>query len=283
MLAPPHKREIPFAKITRFEHRRRSDLQAEQPENMDSESPQRPTAEPPGAPASAEPPAAATSRQPDSPTLYRTVREDGLCILTLDRPESSANIFDERALTELREQLDWVASAANLKGLVLISAKPSIFVAGADLKSMSEKGPDDIKKLVELGQEVINRLADLRIPTVAAIHGAAVGGGYELCLACDYRVATDDKSTKIGLPETLIGLLPAWGGATRLPRHRHRRRAVPPARRQTRPTRRWPVHHGPSCRGWHQRPRAHRATRRSGLLAAKGAGRATRARRRANG
>ena len=64
----------------------------------------------------------------------------------------------------------------------------------------------------------MNRLAALPIPTVAAIHGAAVGGGYEICLACDYRVASPDRATKIGLPETNIGLLPAWGGATRLPR-----------------------------------------------------------------
>src|SRR4029077_19726198 len=68
------------------------------------------------------------------------------------------------------------------------------------------------------GQDVMNQLAALSIPTVAAIHGAAVGGGYELCLACDYRVASTDRATKIGLPETQLGLLPAWGGSTRLPR-----------------------------------------------------------------
>jgi len=61
-------------------------------------------------------------------------------------------------------------------------------------------------------------VAALRIPTVAAIHGACVGGGFELALACDWRVASTDKSTKIGLPETKLGILPAWGGCTRLPR-----------------------------------------------------------------
>jgi 3-hydroxyacyl-CoA dehydrogenase/enoyl-CoA hydratase/3-hydroxybutyryl-CoA epimerase len=151
--------------------------------------------------------------------IRKLIRDDGICILTFDRHGSSANIFDRRALTELGEELDCVAADSKIKGLVLASAKRSIFIAGADIKAMSENAsPEDIRKLVELGQDVMNRLAALSIPTVAAINGAAVGGGYELCLACDYRVASTDKATKIGLPETQLGLLPAWGGSTRLPR-----------------------------------------------------------------
>ena len=65
---------------------------------------------------------------------------------------------------------------------------------------------------------MFNRIAALPVPTVAAIHGVAVGGGYEIALACDYRIASPDRVTKIGLPETKLGLLPAWGGSTRLPR-----------------------------------------------------------------
>jgi 3-hydroxyacyl-CoA dehydrogenase/enoyl-CoA hydratase/3-hydroxybutyryl-CoA epimerase len=152
-------------------------------------------------------------------TIRKSVRDDGICILTFDRPASSANIFDRRALAELGEELDLIATDSKIKGLVLNSAKRSIFIAGADIKAMSENAsPEDIGKLVELGQDVMNRLAALPFPTAAAIHGAAVGGGYELCLACDYRVASNDKATKIGLPETLLGILPAWGGSTRLPR-----------------------------------------------------------------
>src|SRR2546421_12232164 len=75
-----------------------------------------------------------------------------------------------------------------------------------------------MRGFIERGQEVFNRLADLKIPSVAAIHGASAGGGYEVALACDYRVATDDPATRIGLPETTLGLIPAWGGCTRLPR-----------------------------------------------------------------
>jgi enoyl-CoA hydratase/carnithine racemase len=150
--------------------------------------------------------------------IHMAVREDGLCILTFDRPNSPANIFDRATLTELGKELAFIARDSQIKGLILRSAKPSIFIAGADLKSMSEASPGEIRELIELGQNVMNRLTALPIPTIAAIHGAALGGGFELCLACYYRVASNDRATKIGLPETQLGLLPAWGGATRLPR-----------------------------------------------------------------
>jgi 3-hydroxyacyl-CoA dehydrogenase/alkylation response protein AidB-like acyl-CoA dehydrogenase/enoyl-CoA hydratase/carnithine racemase len=140
-------------------------------------------------------------------------------VLTFDRPGSAANIFDRRTLTELGEELDFIAGAPQIQGVVITSAKRSIFIAGADLNMMSENASlQDVRELINLGQTVMNRVAALPIPTVAAIHGACVGGGYELCLACDYRVASSDRVTKIGLPETLLGLLPAWGGSTRLPR-----------------------------------------------------------------
>src|SRR5205823_369871 len=76
----------------------------------------------------------------------------------------------------------------------------------------------DMRAFIAHGQKVLNRLAGLKIPTVAAIHGASAGGGYEVTLACDYRVASNDLATRIGLPETSLGLVPAWGGCTRLPR-----------------------------------------------------------------
>jgi 3-hydroxyacyl-CoA dehydrogenase/enoyl-CoA hydratase/3-hydroxybutyryl-CoA epimerase len=150
--------------------------------------------------------------------IRRSDRNGQIRALTFDRPGSSANIFDRATLMELEKELEFIAGSSNLKGLVLCSAKPAIFVAGVDLRSMGEASPEEVRELIELGQRVMNRLASLEIPTVAAIHGAAVGGGYELCLACDYRVASTDRATKIGLPETQLGLLPAWGGSTRLPR-----------------------------------------------------------------
>ena len=156
---------------------------------------------------------------PGARNIRRTLREDGICVLTFDRPGSSANIFDRQTLEELQQELDYISSAPDIKGLILVSAKPTIFIAGLDLKQITKSASlSDIEDLLTFGQSQIHRLSQLSIPTVAAIHGAAMGGGYEIGLACDYRLATPDSVTKIGLPEVNIGLLPAWGGATRLPR-----------------------------------------------------------------
>jgi 3-hydroxyacyl-CoA dehydrogenase/enoyl-CoA hydratase/3-hydroxybutyryl-CoA epimerase len=150
--------------------------------------------------------------------VHRQLNEDRICVLTFDRPDSSANVFDRATLEELGLHLEFVTQAFRIQGLVLASAKNSIFVAGADLKGMIGASAGDLASLIELGQTVFNRLAALPVPTVAAIHGACVGGGLEMCLACDIRIASPDRVTKIGLPETQLGILPAWGGSTRLPR-----------------------------------------------------------------
>jgi len=151
--------------------------------------------------------------------IRREIGEDGICILTFDRPESGANIFDAKTMRSLREQMDAIENDASLKGVIVTSAKKSIFIAGADLKTLLKQAQTgEMRGFISEGQKVFNRLVALKVPTVAAIHGACAGGGYELTLACDYRVASDDPSTKIGLPETTLGLVPAWGGATRLPR-----------------------------------------------------------------
>ena len=153
------------------------------------------------------------------PLIRLETIEDHICVLTFDRPDSGANIFDAATIDELNEQLDAVEKNASLRGLVIASAKKSIFVAGADLKTLLQGATTgEMRGFIERGQQVFNRLADLKIPTVAAIHGASAGGGYEVALACDYRIASDDPATRIGLPETGLGLLPAWGGCTRLPR-----------------------------------------------------------------
>lgn len=151
--------------------------------------------------------------------IRRHVTDDQICILTFDRPDSAANIFDKATLDELNNHINYVMCNSHLKGVVLASAKKSIFIAGADLTQLSKaKTPEELREMIELGQSVFNRLATLTVPTVAAIHGACVGGGFEVCLACDYRIASPDKTTKIGLPETQLGIVPAWGGSTRLPR-----------------------------------------------------------------
>ena len=153
------------------------------------------------------------------PNLRTETLEGGVCLLTFDRPDSSANIFDSATLSELDVEIDRLAKPeTQMKGLILASAKPAIFVAGADLRSVQTLSPERVAAFIALGQKVFAKIAALPFPTVAAIHGAAVGGGYEVCLACDWRVASPDPATKVGLPETKLGLIPAWGGCTRLPR-----------------------------------------------------------------
>ena len=154
-----------------------------------------------------------------APMIRHETGDDHICVLTFDRPDSGANIFDAATLDALNEHLDAVEKDASLRGLIIASAKKSIFVAGADLKTLLQAArTGEMRGFIERGQQIFNRLADLKIPTVAAIHGASAGGGYEVAVACDYRIASDDPTTRIGLPETSLGLLPAWGGCTRLPR-----------------------------------------------------------------
>src|SRR5882762_4857202 len=142
-----------------------------------------------------------------------------ICLLTFDRPESGANIFDAATLSDLDEQLDFIEEEDSLKGIVILSAKKSIFIAGADLKTLLHQAQTgEMGGFIAEGQRIFNRLAALKIPICAAIHGACAGGGYEIALAGDWRVASDDPATRIGLPETTLGLIPAWGGCTRLPR-----------------------------------------------------------------
>jgi 3-hydroxyacyl-CoA dehydrogenase / enoyl-CoA hydratase / 3-hydroxybutyryl-CoA epimerase len=154
-----------------------------------------------------------------APMIRRETGDDHICVLAFDRPDSGANIFDAATLDQLNEHLEAIEKDSSLSGLVIASAKKSIFVAGADLKTLLKGAKTgEMRRFIERGQQVFNRLANLKIPTVAAIHGASAGGGYEVALACDYRLASDDPVTRIGLPETSLGLVPAWGGCTRLPR-----------------------------------------------------------------
>ena len=157
----------------------------------------------------ATPPAAVPPARP----LTLEIAEDGIAVIRFDRPGSSANVFDTPTLHLLDELLDEVGDA---RGLIFISAKPAVFLAGADLRELG--AARDREDLIGLGQHVFSKIAALRAVTVAAIHGACAGGGTELALACDWRVASPDGSTRIGLPEVNLGLIPAWGGSTRLPR-----------------------------------------------------------------
>lgn len=153
-----------------------------------------------------------------SSNISLALGEDGIAVLTLDRANSSANVFDVPTLNLLDRHIAALEGNADVKGVVIISAKPKIFIAGADLNSFAGSSPEQLGEIVDLGHRVFGRLENLHVPSVAAINGVCLGGGCELALACDWRVASLDKSTKIGLPETQLGILPAWGGSVRLPR-----------------------------------------------------------------
>jgi 3-hydroxyacyl-CoA dehydrogenase / enoyl-CoA hydratase / 3-hydroxybutyryl-CoA epimerase len=150
-----------------------------------------------------------------TPSVVLEKEEDGIAVVRFDRSGSSVNVFDTATLRQLAgivNELD----GRPLRGAIFVSSKPTVFIAGADLKELAET--QDRAGLVELGQQIFTRIKALRCVTVAAIHGACAGGGLEMSLACDYRVASDAHATRIGLPEVQLGLNPAWGGSTRLPR-----------------------------------------------------------------
>ena len=142
---------------------------------------------------------------------------DGVAVLRFDQAGSSANVFNLDTFAELDRHLTEIATDAKITGVILLSAKDRIFHAGADLTALSTWTGDQVAQFIGRGQDVFAHLAALSVPTVAAIHGACLGGGFEMALACKHRIATADRATKIGLPETKLGILPAWGGSTRLP------------------------------------------------------------------
>jgi len=150
--------------------------------------------------------------------FHLAVDADGLATLTFDAPGRSVNVFDQAVLEELEALCADLAGRTDISCLVLLSGKDKGFIAGADLDLIA--GVTD-PKLAEqgsrFGQSVFAAWEALPFPTVAAIRGICVGGGTELALASTFRVISDREDSKIGLPEIKLGILPGWGGCTRLP------------------------------------------------------------------
>ncbi|MBN8727961.1 MAG: enoyl-CoA hydratase/isomerase family protein [Xanthomonadales bacterium] len=143
--------------------------------------------------------------------------EDGIVVLTLDRAGRSVNALGREVMDELAEIVERL-SFEPPRGVVIHSGKPG-FVVGADLTEFESYAREGrVADVLENGQRVLEKLARLPCPTVAAIHGACMGGGTEMALACRWRVASRDPSTRIGLPEVKLGIFPGWGGSARLPR-----------------------------------------------------------------
>jgi 3-hydroxyacyl-CoA dehydrogenase/enoyl-CoA hydratase/3-hydroxybutyryl-CoA epimerase len=140
---------------------------------------------------------------------------DGIAWLTLDKPGTSTNVLGQAVIAELGKLLD--SLEANVpKGVVIRSGKANGFIAGADIKEFTSfRSAADAYTLIRAGQQVFDRIEALPCPTVAAIHGFALGGGLELALACRYRVAVGDDRLSLGLPEVQLGIHPGFGGTVR--------------------------------------------------------------------
>ena len=141
--------------------------------------------------------------------------DDGILWLTLDLQDADTNVLSVSVLEQLDSLIDQVNS--NLpKAVIFRSGKAKGFIAGADVKEFLDlNSTQEALIMIKRGQTLFARIAALSCPTVALIEGFCMGGGTELALACDYRVALDDASTRIGLPEVKLGIHPAYGGLVR--------------------------------------------------------------------
>lgn len=147
-----------------------------------------------------------------------TVDSDGIGHLVFDNPEEKVNSLSQMFVDEFFAILDQIESNNHINGVILESAKPGVFVAGADIKWLKDlKTRDDCYNFARIAHIPFNRLEGLNIPTLAAINGVCLGGGLELAMACKWRVAMDHKSVQLGLPEVKLGLIPGGGGTQRLP------------------------------------------------------------------
>ncbi len=147
-----------------------------------------------------------------------SVNEQNIAVVTIDVPGEKMNTLRASFVDDLNAVLKQ-ALESQVKGLVFISAKSDNFIAGADINMLDNaKTRDDALYLSQTCHSVFADMVKLPFPTVAAMHGAALGGGLEFALACDYRVCSDASNTKLGLPEVQLGLLPGGGGTQRLPK-----------------------------------------------------------------
>ena len=154
----------------------------------------------------------------DGQTIKVDIQEGGIAELRFERGGEAVNKLDHVTFEELRRALDSIAATAGIKGVLITSAKDN-FIVGADIFEFTRlfKQPEkEIEAFVAANSAIITALADLPMPTVAAVHGLALGGGWEVALAADHRVLSN--TAKVGFPEVTLGLFPGYGGTVRLPR-----------------------------------------------------------------
>lgn len=144
---------------------------------------------------------------------------DRVGVITFDLPGESVNKFTRAVKDEFAALAERVENDDSIGALVLMSGKPDIFIAGADIEEfLALRGAADAERLSREGQLMLDRLERMRTPVIAAVHGACLGGGLEVALACRYRIASESPKTVFALPEVMLGLLPGAGGTQRLPR-----------------------------------------------------------------
>jgi 3-hydroxyacyl-CoA dehydrogenase/enoyl-CoA hydratase/3-hydroxybutyryl-CoA epimerase len=152
-------------------------------------------------------------------SAFTTSNENGVAVITFDLPGEPVNKLTATVRVGLEALLIGFRDDPATRAVVLISGKPDNFIAGADIEEFTAlTSQDSAERLSFEGQETVSRVETFHKPIVAAIHGACLGGGLELALACHYRIATDHPKTQLGLPEVQLGLIPGAGGCQRLPR-----------------------------------------------------------------
>jgi 3-hydroxyacyl-CoA dehydrogenase/enoyl-CoA hydratase/3-hydroxybutyryl-CoA epimerase len=151
--------------------------------------------------------------------FFKLSTENNIGVVTFERTDKEANTLGESVLRELNAVLSQIAEDSSILGVVFISGKRDQFIAGADIEDIAKfKSATDAEQGSKAMQEILHKISKIGKPTVAAIHGACLGGGLELALACSWRIASNDEKTKLGLPEIQLGFIPGAGGTQRLPR-----------------------------------------------------------------
>jgi len=150
--------------------------------------------------------------------MQYTVDSNGIGHLVFDNPDEKMNSLSRQFMDEFMAVLDLIESDSAVKGVILESAKPGVFFAGADIKWLKElNSPEECHTFAQAAHTPFDRLEQVKIPTLATINGICLGGGFELALACTWRIAVDHRAVQIGLPEVKLGVIPGGGGTQRLP------------------------------------------------------------------
>ncbi len=145
--------------------------------------------------------------------------KDNILVITIDCPDSSVNKFSSELFKQVESVIDDIEKNDEIKGMVIISAKKDTFIAGADLEEVKKmKTKQEVTTYISCANMLLSRIIAWQKPVVCAIHGSCLGGGLELALAADYRIASNSAKTVFAFPEVKLGLFPAAGGTLRLPK-----------------------------------------------------------------